>query len=577
MAFDGLVVANLVHELRTELLGSRISKIAMPNKDELLFQIKSHTGTHKLLVSAGASLPLMYLTPEKKTNPMVAPAFCMLLRKHIGSAKITDISQFSLERIICIHLEHLDELGDPATKHLYIELMGKHSNIIFTDENDIVLDSIKRIPSSISSIREVLPGRTYFIPNELKKEDIFDLDFEKFQSILQSKENSIIKALYLNISGISPLIAEEICTRSGISSETSSLLLSDIETLHLFHTLELLTEDIKHGTFFPNIIYENDIPLEFSSTKLMMYESPRFQVKEYNSISEVLFQFYAEKDMYMRIRQKSADLRKIVSSLLERASKKYDLQEKQLKDAEKKDKFKVYGDLLNTYGYSLQGGEEYLICENFYDDNKEIKVPLNKNLSATENAKKYYEKYAKLKRTDEALSLEIQKTESDINHLTSISASLELASEETDLNQIKEELIEYGFLRRNSSAKKEKLISKPLHFVTKEGFHIYVGKNNYQNEELTFKIAAPNDWWFHAKGIAGSHVIVKTENRELPDSVFEEAASLAAYYSKARHNEKVEIDYIQRKNIKKVPSSAPGFVIYHTNWSMMASPRAQTK
>lgn len=575
MAFDGLVVANLVHELKTELLGSRISKIAMPNKDELLFQIKSHTGNHKLLISAGASLPLMYLTPEKKPNPMVAPAFCMLLRKHIGNAKITDISQFSLERIICIRLEHLDELGDPATKHLYIELMGKHSNIIFTDENDIVLDSIKRIPSSISSIREVLPGRRYFIPDELKKEDIFNLDLEKFRSILQSKENSIIKALYLNISGISPLIAEEICTRSGISSETSSLLLSDIETLHLFHTLELLTEDIKNGTFFANIIYENDIPLEFSSTKLMMYENPRFQVKEYNSISEVLFRFYAEKDMYMRIRQKSADLRKIVSSLLERASKKYDLQEKQLKDAEKKDKFKVYGDLLNTYGYSLQGGEEYLICENFYNENKEIKVPLDKNLSAIENAKKYYEKYAKLKRTDEALSLEIQKTESDIKHLTSISASLELANEETDLNQIKEELIEYGFLRRNSGAKKEKLISKPLHFVTKEGFHIYVGKNNYQNEELTFKIASPNDWWFHAKGMAGSHVIVKTENKELPDSVFEAAASLAAYYSKARHNEKVEIDYIQRKNIKKVPSSAPGFVIYHTNWSMMASPRAQ--
>lgn len=575
MAFDGLVVANLVHELRTQLLGSRITKIAMPNKDELLFQIKSHTGNHKLLVSAGASLPLMYLTPEKKPSPMVAPAFCMLLRKHIGNAKIVDIYQLGLERIIGIRFEHLDELGDPAVKKLYVELMGKHSNIIFTDENDIILDSIKRIPSSVSSIREVLPGRTYFIPDELKKEDFFHLSLDKFKHILQTRENSISKALYLNIAGISPLIAEEICTRAGISSESSSLLLSDLEALHLFHTLELLAEDIKNGTFFANIIYENDIPVEFSSTKLMMYENPRFQVKEYPSISEVLFQFYAEKDMYMRIRQKSADLRKIVSSLLERASKKYDLQEKQLRDAEKKEKFKVYGDLLNTYGYSLQGGEEYLICENFYDDNKEIKIPLDKNLSAIENAKRYYEKYAKLKRTDEALSLEIQKTESDIRHLTSIAASLELASEETDLNQIKEELMEYGFLRRSANTKKEKLISKPLHFITKEGFHIYVGKNNYQNEELTFKIASPNDWWFHAKGMAGSHVIVKTENKELPDSVFEEAASLAAYYSKARHNEKVEIDYIQRKNIKKVPSSAPGFVIYHTNWSMMASPKAQ--
>ena len=322
----------------------------------------------------------------------------------------------------------------------------------------------------------------------------------------------------------------------------------------------------------PNIIYKDDEPIEFSSTELSSYDNPNFKIVHFDNISKLLFEYYSTKDTYIRIKQKSADLRKIVSTIMERNTKKFDLQKKQLLDTDKMDKFKIYGDLLTTYGYELKGGEKEIICLNYYSDNKEIKIPLDDTLSAIENAKKYYDKYAKLKRTKDALSDQIEKTASDIEHLESILTSLDLASGEDDLAQIKEELSEYSYIKRSPSTKKSKLVSKPLHFISSDGFDIFVGKNNFQNEELSFKIANGNDWWFHAKNSPGSHVIVKSENKELSDKCFEEAAALAAYYSANRLSPKVEVDYIQKKNLKKVPNAAPGFVIYHSNWSMNVSP-----
>lgn len=570
MALDGFVISNITYELSNSLSGGRINKIAMPDKDELIFTIKAGKSTQRLLISASPSLPLLYLTQVNKPSPMTAPAFCMLLRKHIGSARILSITQLGLERIVCFHFEHLDELGDVCQKKLYVELMGKYSNIIFTDNDDNIIDSIKRVPAQVSSLREVLPGRKYFLPDELKKADILSVSEEDFSKIIRSSNLSLVKALYQSFAGISPLMASEMITRASLSNQTD--ILSDIECRHLYHTIHLLIEDIQNGRFIPNIIYRSGEPFEFSSIILESYQGEDFTIKKYDSVSTLLFDFYSAKDNIARIRQKSADLRKVVQNALERAVKKFDLQSKQLKDTKKKDKFKVYGDLLNTYGYALSGGEDKFTCENYYDENKEITIPLDPTLSATDNAKSFYDKYAKLKRTDEALSEEIQKTAQDIEHLNSISISLDIATDEADLAQIKEELIEFGYIRKHHIGKKAKINSKPMHFLSSDGFHIYVGKNNYQNEELTFKVATGNDWWFHAKGVAGSHVIVKSGNKELSDRTFEEAAALAAYYSKARDNEKVEIDYIQKKNIKKVPGAAPGFVIYHTNWSMIVAP-----
>ena len=575
MAFDGIVISNLSYELNTKLVGGRISKISMPEENELIFTVKNNAKTYRLLISASASLPLVYLTDVNKPAPKVAPAFLMLLRKYIGTAKITDIFQMSLERILCFKLEHLNELGDLSHKCMYVEIMGKHSNIIFTDENNKIIDSIKRISANMSSLREVLPGREYFLPDELKKKDLLNTELEEFTEILKSKEYALSKSIYMNFAGISPLIAEEIVLRASLSSQAPSTSLSELEYTHLFHTIKNLLDDINAHNFSPNIVYRKEEALEFSSVELFSYNSEEYKKYSYDSVSKMLYDFYSSREAFVLNRQKSSDLRRIVNTALERASKKYDLQEKQLQDADKKDIYRVYGDLLNTYGYSLKGGESSFTTENFYDDNKEITIPLDKNKSAKENAKKYYDKYAKLSRTTKALSEEIVNTKNDIEHLLSIQTALDVSSDDESLSQIRQELVDFGYIKKHSSGKQKKSTSHPYHYISTDGYDIYVGKNNYQNEELTFKIATGNDWWFHAKGIPGSHVILKSNNEEdLPDRVYEEAAALAAFYSKAKDSEKVEVDYIQKKNIKKVAGAAPGFVIYHSNWSMVATPKA---
>lgn len=575
MAFDGIVISNLTYELNTNLVGGRISKISMPEDNELIFTIKNNAKTYRLLVSASASLPLVYLTDVNKPAPKVAPAFLMLLRKYIGTAKINNIFQMGLERILCFELEHLNELGDLSHKRMYIEIMGKHSNIIFTDENNKIIDSIKRISANMSSLREVLPGREYFLPEELKKKDLLNTGLEEFIEILKSKEYPLSKSIYMNFAGISPLIAEEIILRASLPSQAPSTSLGELEYTHLFHTIQNLLEDINAHNFTPNIIYKGEEAIEFSSINLYSYEGKEYKGESFDSVSKMLYDFYSSREAFVLNRQKSSDLRRIVNTALERASKKYDLQEKQLQDADKKDIYRVYGDLLNTYGYSLKGGESSFTTENFYDDNKEITIPLDKNKSAKENAKKYYDKYAKLSRTTKALSEEILKTKNDIEHLQSIQTALEVSSDDESLSQIRQELVDFGYIKKHSSAKKQKIASHPYHYISSDGYDIYVGKNNYQNEELTFKVATGNDWWFHAKGIPGSHVILKSNNEEeLPDRAYEEAAALAAFYSKAKDADKVEVDYIQKKNIKKVAGAAPGFVIYHSNWSMVATPKA---
>ena len=274
----------------------------------------------------------------------------------------------------------------------------------------------------------------------------------------------------------------------------------------------------------------------------------------------------------MTIRQKSADLRHILQTILERDYKKLDLQEKQLKDTEKKDRYRIYGELLNTYGYELSGGEKNLTCENFYTG-ETVTIPLDPQLSARENAQKFFDRYGKLKRTAEALEKLTLETQAEIEHLESISTALDIALKEEDLTQIRQEMMEFGFIKRHGpQGKKPRTASRPFHYISSDGFDIYVGKNNYQNEELTFKIASGSDWWFHAKKMPGSHVIVKSDGRELTDRTFEEAGALAAYYSKGRNADKVEVDYIQRRFLRKVTGGAPGFVIYHTNYSLMAQP-----
>lgn len=571
MAFDGITIANITKELNDKLLGGRIRKIAQPENDELILTIKSAEGNFRLLISASASLPLIYLTENNKPSPMTAPNFCMLLRKHIENGKLVGISQPGLERIIRFDIEHLDELGDLRRKTLVVEIMGKHSNIIFCDENDRIIDSIKHVSLQMSSVREVLPGRTYFIPVTQEKADPLELTLDSFTSLIGAKSTKLAKAIYTSYTGISPVAANEVVFRSGINSEMSGNALSELEMLHLYKTFSYYIEDIKTGNFAPQIVYQGKTPIEYAALPLTIYSD--LETISHESISYILETYYAERNTVTRIRQRSVDLRKIVQTALERSRKKYDIQAKQLKDTEKRDTYRIYGELLTTYGYSAQPGAKSLDVLNYYT-NEELTIPLDPQLTALENAKKYFDKYGKLKRTYEAVSELLKETGDEVDHLDSISTALDIALSEEDLVEIKEELMEYGYIKkRHPGGKKPKITSKPFHYISSDGYHMYVGKNNFQNEELTFKFATGNDWWFHAKGVPGSHVIVKTEGADdMPDATFEEAGRLAAYYSQSRENEKVEIDYIQKKQIKKPKGGKPGFVVYYTNYSLMIDP-----
>lgn len=570
MAFDGIVVSGLVAELKDKLVNGRIIKIGQPEKDELILTIKNYD-QYKLFISASAGLPLIYLTESNKQSPMTAPNFCMLLRKHLNSARIIDITQPGRERVIRIKIEHLDDMGDLKVKYLIVEIMGKHSNIIFCDDEDKIIDSIKHVSGLVSSVREVLPGRSYFIAKTSDKWEPDTISFEEFSANVLKKPMPVAKALYTALTGFSPLIGNELCVRASIDGEKPGSELSETEAIHLYKNMQRFLSESKESGFKPNIVYDEGVPLEFSVTNLMCYAGKR--TVEYNLVSQMLESFYSAKNLNTCIKQRSTDLRKLVNTMMERATKKEDIQTKQLHDTEKRDKYRIYGEMLTTYGYSVEPGAEKTEVLNYYT-NENITIPLEPSISAMENAKKYFDRYSKLKRTFEAVTKQLEQTHEEIEHLDSIRTSLETAQNEEDLIEIKEEMTECGYIKKHYTGKKSvrnNRKSKPIHYISSDEFDIYVGKNNFQNDRLTFELAVGNDMWFHAKGIPGSHVIVVTGGRKLPDSTYEEAGRLAAYYSKGRENGKVEVDYTEKKNIKKPGGAKPGFVIYSTNYSMVAT------
>ncbi len=567
MAFDGITIACMAHELQEKLTGGRISKIAQPEADELLLTVKSREGNFRLLLSASAGLPLVYLTGANKPGPMTAPNFCMLLRKHISGGRILSVTQPSLERILRFEIEHLDELGDLCRKYLVVEIMGKHSNIIFCSDTDQIIDSIKHVSAQMSSVREVLPGRAYFIPDTQEKADPLGITEENFTALIRKKAAKLSKALYTSLTGLSPVAAEEICAQASLDSDRAANSYEQAELIHLYRTFTRFLAPVRSGAYEPVIYYDGKTPVEFSCLPLTVYEPCRKET--FSSVSGLLERYYAEKNTLTRIRQKSTDLRRIVQTALERNIKKYDLQAKQLKDTEKREKYRIYGELINTYGYGVEPGSKSFEALNYYTGEM-VTIPLDPQIPVQENAKKYFDKYGKLKRTCEAVTKLLEETGSEVEHLRSVQTALDIALQEEDLVQIKEELMQSGYIRkRNPGSKRPKITSKPFHYISSDGYHMYVGKNNLQNEELTFQTARGNDWWFHAKGAPGSHVIVQTNGGELPDTTFEEAARLAAYYSSNRGADKVEIDYVEKKHVKKPNGSRPGFVVYYTNYSMM--------
>ncbi len=570
MALDGIVISELVSEFREQFTGGRVTKIAQPEKDALLLTVKGNDGNRKLFLSVNPSLPYVCITEKKYTAPLTAPTFCMSLRKHIANGRITDITQPGFERIIRFEIEHLDELSDMSKKYLIVELMGKHSNIIFTDDGGKVIDAIKHVGPATSSVRMVLPGSRYFVAGQSEKKDpTAVISEEEFNDIIRGGE-SVCKAIYLSFTGFSPLIANELCYRATIDSDVPGKTLVDAELHRLFIQFERLMEQVKVHDYKPVIFTTGSKPSEFSSVELTSYRK-KYKVDEFENASVMLEKYYYDLNVYTRIRSKSTDMRKLLTQIVDRDNKKLLLMKKQLSDTEKMDKYKNYGELLKAYAYMIEPGAAR--CEVYdYNTGENVEIPLKPELSPIDNSNAYFKRYNKLKRT--ALALDVQKAEveQETDYVASVLMSIDIAQTEEDLNSIKQELYESGLIRKKSSTKEKSKAQAPLHFVSSDGFDIYVGRNNIQNEEVSFKIAGNNDYWFHAKKIPGCHVIVKTTGKELPDRTFEEAAMIAGYYSSGRDEGKLEIDYVKRGELKKPPGSPRGYVIYHTNYSMVVEP-----
>ena len=571
MAFDGVVMSQIVRDMKKRLTGGRINKIYQPEKDEIDLVVKNQGEVYRLMLCASASLPLVFFMSENKVNPQIAPNFCMLLRKYIGSGRIVEIDQPGFERIIMITIEHLDELGDLCRKKLVIEVMGKHSNIIFMEEDGKILDAIKRVGAQMSSVREVLPGYPYVLPPN-EKADPMQITEEQFCSEILGKTMSIEQAICSAVTGFSKEIAQELCYEAGVDGHFSTDSLASSNREALWTAFDSLVRRVREGDYAPEIVYDRDEPVAFSAVPLTMYADLRRE--PFSDISELLRCFYMKKEIYSRMRQKSTDLRRILQTALERTSKKYDIQRKQLFNADKREKYRIWGELLTAYGHEASQGDREVTVLNYYT-NEEMTIPLDETLTPLENANHYFQKYNKLKRTYEASLTLVKESKALLEQLGSLQNSLEMAESEADLAEIREEMFMSGLLIarpvKKQGGRAEK--SNPLHFVSSDGFHIYVGKNNLQNDRLTFKFASSGDLWFHAKEMPGSHVIVRLEGAEdVPDATYEEAARLAAYYSSGRTSPKVEIDYTRRSNLKKPPQSNPGYVIYHTNYSMMAEP-----
>ncbi len=563
MAFDGTLVSAIVYELNEKLLNGKVNKVNNPEKDEIVFNIRSNRTNYKLVLSILANMPKVNITSKNKVNPLKASGFLMLLRKQLVGATITKISQPDFERIIEFSFRNLDELGETIERKIIIEMMGRHSNIIFVDEKGEIIDAIKRIGLNVSSVREVFPKRDYIKPISNKLNPML-VDFEEFCA-LEHKDITNIDFIKNNFNGISFDSASEICYLAGCVADDK---LSDVEKLH--KGFELYFDNIKNGDFKQSI-YEFNGKKIISATELSFLKAE--PIDEFESTSELIESFYERREVSSRINQKSHDLKKLVNTNLERCYKKLAIQNNIIKDSKDREKLKLYGELLFANLYSIKKGDKKVTLLNYNDNNKEVTINLDEHKTPVENANRYLAKYNKKKRALVASKEQLELTKKEIAYLESVKYSIEHSLKEEELIDIRKELVASGYVRKRAGKGKKALAkSKPHHFVTEDGFHIYVGKNNIQNEMLITELGKRDDMWFHIKTETGSHVLLVNDGREFPDEAYEIAAAAAAYYSTAGTSSKAEVDYTLLKNIKRPNGSMPGYVIYYTNYSMTIKP-----
>lgn len=581
MAFDGIVVNSLARELNEILNGSKIDKVYQPERDEICLKVRSREGNKKLVISASASNPRVYLADKyEKNNPKKAPVFCMTLRKHIQNGVIVGIEQVGFERIIKISVESYDELKEKTIKNLYVEIMGKHSNIILVMENqNKILDSIKRVPISISRVRQILPGNEYELPPEQDKMNPLNkINADELLERIKSGKGQVFKSIYTNILGISPLVAKDVCLRVGIDKSKDVEEISLEDSKKIADEINRIFDDLAKDKIYPNVVIDEkrDKIIEFSSIRLKQYEDLTEVRKD--TISQAIEDYYLIKDKKERINQRSSNMKKNISLKLERINHKLEKQAKELKDSEKADEYKVKGELLTAFIYMIKPGMESIKLANFYDNNEEIEIKLKAHFSPSENAQKYFKKYNKLKNATEELTKQIAINEEEAQYLENTLLSIENCENEKELKEIKEELMREGYIKTYKMPKKN---NKPgtniMKYISSNGNLIMVGKNNKQNDYLTLRLADNEDLWFHTKDIPGSHVLLKVGGKKFDEKEILEAATLAAYYSKAKMSENVPVDYTTKRNVRKPSGAKPGLVIYEKNKTVYVTPSDEEK
>lgn len=581
MAFDAIVVNSLARELNEMLEGTKIDKVYQPEKDEVCLKIRAGKDNYKLVLSASPSHPRVYIADNyEKQNPKKAPVFCMTLRKHIQSGVIAGVVQVGFERIIRIAIDSYDELREKTRKYLYVEIMGKHSNIILVhDTENRILDSIKRVPPSVSRLRQILPGMAYELPPVQDKiNPMANIDRQELIDRIRSCDMQIFKAIYSNILGLSPTVAREICYRLDIDKSMSSLAIGDGEIDRIIKEINLMFGKLELGQAYPNMIIDQkrDKIVEFSSIKLNQYED--LTEINFDRVSQAIESYYISKDIKDRINQRASAMKKSLQIKLDRVNNKIKKQNQELLESEKADDYRVKGELLTSYIYMVQKGMEEVELDNFYDNNSKIRVSLNKNLTPSENAQRYFKKYNKMKNASEEISKQIKINLEESEYLENSLLAIENCDNDKDLKEIREELIREGYIKSYRMPKKDiKPNTQYLKYMSSGGNLIMVGKNNKQNDYLTLRLADNEDLWFHTKNIPGSHVVLKCAGKKVLDEEILEAATLAAYYSKAKMSANVPVDYTIKKHVKKPSGAKPGMVIYETNKTAYVTPSDEAK
>ncbi len=559
MPFDGVVTKAVADELKQSISGGRVYKVYQPQRDTLLLYIRANNRNVRLLLSCNANTARIHMTELEYENPASPPMLCMLLRKHLIGGTIVGVEFSSYERILGLVIEADDELGDKSVKKLVIEIMGRHSNIILLNEGGKIIDAIKHVDQDINRVREIMPARTYILPPSQDKIDPSKLDVQAFVQSISMEERPLSKLLLSAISGVSPVLCREICIRCGIEPDKAPKNLTDTERVNLSETLRQMIEGWERAEYTPSVVLDDTgKPLDFHAVALTQYG----RMESFSGISEAIDRFYKVREMKEQLRNKGAELIHVVKTNIDRCEKKIRIHVSTLEENSDLDKYRLYGELITANIYQLKKGMEQCSLLNYYsEDGAYLDITLDENRTPQENAQWYFKKYNKAKTAHAYASEQLKLSRRELDYLENVLYSLEEATSSESIEEIREELREQGYIRKTGQRRKSISKSEPYNFTSSEGFPIWVGRNNMQNDELTLKQAKPSDMWLHTKNIPGSHVILRIPE-PIPDKALLEAAAMAAWFSKARNSTRVEVDYTRVKYVRKPSGAKPGMVIY---------------